>query len=183
MLWDFDNLRADVYRLVTNRFPSDVGQVGAKIFVSIGNISRSDRAILQNILTYQALVFMFGGGAYHPHDGACKSSTLDLFLGEAFIITANSLDRRMKCEVGFIDKEVGSIWVLAKINRMQAFYRRGELDHPRFSEDLIYAPAVGTIVCDLEFLSQSPWNQNTQVCRQNPPLQLSPKYPCCNELE
>ena len=89
----------------------------------------------------------------------------------------------MKRKVGIIDEEVGSIRVLAKINRMQAFYRRGELDHPRFSEDLIYAPAVGTIVCDLEFLSQSPWNQNTQVCRQNPLLGSSPMYPCCNELE
>jgi len=60
----------------------------------------------------------------------------------------------MKREVGVIDEEVGSIRVLAKINRMQAFYGRGELDHPRFSEDHEYAPAVGTIVCDLEFLSQ-----------------------------
>ena len=92
-MWDFDYLRADVFRLATNRFPSDVGQVGAKDFVSIGNIRRSDRAILQKIMTYLALVFTFGGGAYHPYDVACKSSALDLFLGESFIITTNSLDR------------------------------------------------------------------------------------------
>ena len=112
-------------------------------------------------MTYQALVFTFGGGAYHPHDAACKSSALDLFLGESFIITTNSLDRGMKRKAGIIDEEVGSIRVLAKINRMQAFFSRGKLDHPRFSEVLEYTPAVGTIVCDLEFLSQSPWNQNT----------------------
>ena len=134
-----------MFRLGTNHFPSDVGQVGAKKFVSIGNIRRSDRAILQKIDV---------PGAYHPHDAACKSSTLDLFLGESFIITTNCLDRRMKREVGIIDEEVDSIWVLAKINCMQAFYCRGELDHPRFCEDHEYAPAVGTIVCDLEFLSQ-----------------------------
>ena len=62
---------------------------------------------------------MFGGSAsYHPHDAACKSSALDLFLGESFIIMTNILDRRMKREVGVIEKEVGSIRVLAKINRM-----------------------------------------------------------------
>lgn len=60
----------------------------------------------------------------------------------------------MKRKVGIIDEEVCRLWVLSKINRMQAFYSRGELYHPRFSEDLEYAPAISTVVGDLEFLSQ-----------------------------
>ena len=122
--------------------------------MSIDNVAVSDGAVLKQIEMNQTLEFPFYGSANHPHEAASGSSLLDLFLGESFIILANSLDWGREGKLHIIDKDIGGIRVLTKIDGMKTFHGGFELHHPRFSENFEDPTMIRTVIDDLELLAE-----------------------------
>ncbi len=73
-------------------FSADVDEIGTKDGVSVNDIFVSDRAVFDVIVMYHSLEIMFRWSTDHCHEAAGPVGVLDLFLGEAFVVLANSVD-------------------------------------------------------------------------------------------
>ena len=73
-------------------FSADVDEIGTEDGVSVNDIFVSDRAVFDVIVTYHSLEIAFRWSANHSHEAAGPFCVLDLFLGEAFVVLANSVD-------------------------------------------------------------------------------------------
>jgi hypothetical protein len=80
---------------------------------------------------------------------------VDLFLGKTFIIVTDSFHRRItKGKISIIDKEECGFRIVPEINSMETLRSGFELNHSLSCENLEDTPAISTVICDPEFLTQ-----------------------------
>ena len=108
-----NNVHVDMLRCPTSCLPSNVGKVRAINFVSIKDVSSSNRAVFDEIHVYQTLEFLLGRGTNHTHEAASRCCCLNLFFCKALILLTNGVHGKGGIgKVSIIDKNKGSIGVL-----------------------------------------------------------------------
>ena len=155
---DLDIISNDALRFLSHCFPPDGGQVGAKDVVSIVDVIRSDRAVLQKVVTYQALEIALGRGCHHIHEATSTLSIFNLMLGESFKVITNGVDvevmilvvvhnrRRGIMKLIVVHKQVGRRTVLLKILSVKTLFSGQKLNHAYIGEDAKDAIAITTVI-------------------------------------
>ncbi len=89
---DFDIIGDYTIWFPADCLSADVDEIGTEDGVSVNDIFVSDRAVFDVIVTYHSLKIAFRWSADHCHEAVGPVGVLDLFLGEAFVVLANSVD-------------------------------------------------------------------------------------------
>lgn len=164
---NLDIVRSDALWFLSYRFASDIRKVRAKNLMSIGDVSVSNGAVFEEVETYQTLKITFGRGCNHAHKTSGGSGLLDLFLGKSIVVVTNSCNvqvvirrRIIEGQRGIINQHVGCSRVISKIEGVEAFSCRAELDYPMGSVNFENSPLISAIICYPKFLAEAIKREN-----------------------